>query len=102
MFFVLTISAAVFFTSGGALMKHSEGLSRLWASVGCLSLFVVGAALQALAMRRTEMGTTHIFVVGVEAALALAFGLFFFREALSLPKVSGAALIVLGVVLLRR
>jgi multidrug transporter EmrE-like cation transporter len=102
MFIVLTILAAVFFTSGGALMKSSEGLTKLGFSIACLLFFVIGASFQAIAMRRAEMGTTYIFVLGLEAVLALGFGLLFFREALTVPKVGGAFLIVAGVILLRR
>lgn len=102
MFVVLSLLAAVCFTTGGVVMKISEGLTRFWPSVGCLLLFAGGAALQGVAMRRSEMGSTHIFVLGLEAVLALVFGFLFFKESLSLPKVSGATLIVFGVLLLRR
>jgi small multidrug resistance pump len=102
MFLALTILAAVFFTSGGALMKYSEGLTRLWPSLACMACFMSGAAMQALAMRGNQMGVTHIFVLGLEAGIALFFGALFFQESLSPPKLIGTALIVVGMIVLRR
>ncbi len=102
MFMVFTFAAAACFTSGGALMKSADGLTKLWPSVGCLLCFMAGAALQALAMRGNQMSVTHIFVLGLEVALALAFGALFFQESLSLPKLAGAVLILVGMIILRR
>jgi multidrug transporter EmrE-like cation transporter len=102
MFMALTILAAVFFTSGGALMKSSEGLTKLWPSILCMTCFMSGAAMQALAMRGNQMGVTHIFVLGLEAGLALFFGALFFQETLTSPKFFGTALIIIGMIVLRR
>ncbi len=93
--------AAVCFTSGGALMKPAEGLTKLGPSLGFLACFAAGAALQALAMRGNAMGITHILVLGLEAVLALGMGAFFFQEALSAPKLIGVGLIVGGMVVLK-
>ena len=101
MFLAFTLLAAICFTTGGALMKTSDGLTRLWPSLGCLGVFAVGAALQALAMRGNQMGITHIFVLGLEAALALAFGAVFFQETITLAKLGGTLLIVGGMIILR-
>ena len=101
MFNTLSFFAAIFFTGGGALMKYSEGLSRFWPSLLCLMCFMAGAAMQALAMRGNQMSITHIFVLGLEALLALAFGALFFKESISLPKAAGTVLIVVGMMVLR-
>jgi small multidrug resistance pump len=102
MFIFFTIFAAIFFTSGGVLMKYSEGLTKLWPSVACMVCFMGGATLQALAMRGNQMGVTHIFVLGLEAAIALACGAIFFSESLSWPKLAGTCMIVVGMIVLRR
>jgi len=102
MFITMTFLAAVLFTSGGALMKSSDGLTRLWPSLACLACFVGGAALQAVAMRGNQMGVTHIFVLGLEAVLALALGALLFQESLSPAKVGGTVLIVVGMLVLRQ
>jgi small multidrug resistance pump len=102
MFLTLSIFAALCFTSGGAMMKSSEGLTKLWPSVACIACFAAGAVLQALAMRGNPMGSTHIFVVGLEVALALVFGAMFFHEHLTFPKVGAVTLILVGMILLRK
>jgi multidrug transporter EmrE-like cation transporter len=65
------------------------------------AFFVAGAILQALAMRGGDLGVVYVIVLGVEAVLAMAFGWYFFSESLSLWKVGGALLIVLGIATLR-
>lgn len=102
MFLIFTIFAAICFTSGGAIMKTSEGLTKLWPSVACIACFAAGAALQAIAMRGNPMGTTHIFVVGLEVALALVFGAIFFQEHLTFPKIGAVTLILVGLILLKK
>lgn len=99
---LLAFLAAVSFSVGGVFMKLSEGMSRLLPSAAFLSLFVLGAVLQALALRRTDLGVVYIAVLGLEAALTLVFSVLLFREALSVARVVAVLLIVAGVVLLRR
>ncbi len=102
MFIAYAFLAAILFTSGAVFMKSAEGLTKIWPSVLCMVCFMGGAALQALAMRGNQMGVTHIFVLGLEAALALAFGAYFFSEPMSLTKLAGALLVFIGIVLLRQ
>ena len=58
--------AALFFTVGGIFMKLSEGLTKFWPTVIVFALFVTGAALQTLAMKREELAVTYLMVVGIE------------------------------------
>ena len=53
-------------------------------------------------MRGNPMGTTHIFVVGLEVALALMFGAIFFQEHLTFPKIGAVTLILVGLILLKK
>ena len=99
---VLLVLAALSFTAGGVCMKYSEGLTRLAPSVLLALLFLLGAALQALAMRREEMSVAYIFVLGLESVLAFAFGVLFFGETISVSRVGAVVLITLGIVLLHR
>jgi len=99
---VLACLAAVAFSLGGVFMKLSEGASRPLHTAAFLGLFVLGAVLQALALRRTDLGVVYIAVLGLEAAMTLVFSVALFREALSVSRVVAVLLIVTGVVLLRR
>lgn len=97
----LVLGAALLFTVGGIFMKLSDGATRPVPSLIMAGCFVAGAVLQALAMRGGELGIVYVIVLGVEAVLAMAFGWVFFAETMSLWKIAGAMLIVLGIATLR-
>ena len=98
--FLIFIAAAAF-AFGGAAMKYSDGFSRFAPSLIMMLLFVLGAAMQTLAMKQQQMSVTHIAVLGLEAVLAFGFGAVFFKEGYALSKVAGAILVVVGVAFLR-
>jgi multidrug transporter EmrE-like cation transporter len=94
------ILAALFFTVGGIFMKLSEGLTKFWPTMIVFALFVTGAALQTLAMKR-EDAVTYLMVVGLEAILAFLFGVLVFSEACSPARIAGVLLITFGIISLR-
>ena len=98
---VLPVLAALAFTLGGVCMKAADGFRNAWPTAGYLLLFASGALLQSEAMRRSELGTTYILVLGLEAMLAFAFGMALFGESATLPKIAAVVLIVAGIALLR-
>ncbi len=83
-------------------MKQSAGAVRPGPTAAFLALFMAGAIFQARAMRHSDMGPVYVAVLGLEAALALAFGVLLLGERLSAARVVAAILIVAGVALLRR
>ncbi|HEX8821850.1 MAG TPA: SMR family transporter [Archangium sp.] len=98
----LLFLASLCFAVGGTFMKLSEGVTRPLPTLAFLVLFLLGALLQAFAMRRADLGVAYIAVLGLEAALTLVFSVTLFREGLSPARVLAVALILAGVVLLRR
>jgi multidrug transporter EmrE-like cation transporter len=101
MYLLMVLAAAVFFTVGGIFMKLSQGLSLLTPSLLVYVFFCTGASLQTLAMRKSDLGVTYILVLGLEAVLALLFGVFIFKEHYSFLKLLGVSLIVAGIIFLR-
>ncbi len=97
----LPLLAACFYATGAVFMKQSDCFSRMWPTTLLFVCFVIGAAVQTKSMRHAEMSTNAMVVIALEAVLAFGFGFLFFREAISLPKMSGVALVVAGVYLLR-
>lgn len=83
-------------------MKYSAGLAKLWASLGVFACFCLGAACQAIAMRRAEMSVVYVFVLGLEAVAAFLLGVWILNERVTLAKVLALVLIVGGIVLLER
>jgi multidrug transporter EmrE-like cation transporter len=94
--------AALLFSFGGLAMKASSGLTRVGPSVAVFVLFCLGAACQALGMRRTEMGVAYISVLGLEALAAFALSALALGERVTISKVGALLLIVGGIALLDR
>jgi small multidrug resistance pump/quaternary ammonium compound-resistance protein SugE len=97
---VLMIAAALAYTSGGVCMKYSFGLTRPLPTVLLFTLFLLGAGLQALAMRSTDMGVAYILVLGLESLLAFIFSIYFFNEVATMTRVIAVFLITMGIILL--
>ena len=91
------IVAAAAYALGGFFMKLSEGLSRPLPSASFLTLFVAAASLQAVAMRRVDLGVAYIFVLGLEALFTLGLSLFVLRESWSAARLVAVTLVVVGV-----
>jgi quaternary ammonium compound-resistance protein SugE len=98
----LLVTAALLFATGGLFMKQSDGLTRLYPSLVVFLLFCAGAACQTLAMRRNEMGTVYILVLGLEALAAFALSIFLAGEKPTTAKITALILIVAGIILLKR
>ena len=99
---IVMLIAAMCFAAGGLFMKLSQGITRPAPTMAFLALFAVGALLQALAMRRSDLGVVYIAVLGLEAALASLFSAAVFHENWPAGRILAVLLIVAGVVLLRQ
>lgn len=101
MYLLMVVAAAVCFTVGGIYMKLSEGLYHLTPSLLIYLFFCAGATLQTLAVQKSSLGGTYIFVLGLESVLALLFGIIIFKENYSFSEFLGVGLIVTGIIFLR-
>lgn len=99
--FLLVLAAAAFAT-GGLFMKYSEGLTRLVPSVLVFLLFAFGAACQAKAMLRMEMGVTYVVVLGFEALTASLLSVVVLHERMNGMRALAVVVIVFGMALLQR
>ena len=82
-------------------MKLSSGLSRPAPTAGFLILFVAGATLQALGMRRDDFSVAYIFVLGLEVVVTVLLSVLYLQESLSLSRLAAVLLVVAGIVWLR-
>jgi multidrug transporter EmrE-like cation transporter len=96
----LSLLAAGAYTVGGLFMRKAEGFAHALPAAMVFGCFCVGATLQTLAMKRSELSINYILVLGLEAALALLLGIGWLGEALSPRKLAGLALILAGVITL--
>ena len=95
---ILAILSEVAATSA---LKASDGLTRLWPS----TLGVVGYAgavlLLAQTLKTLPVGLTYAIWAGVGVVGVAIVGVFFFGEVMTLTKISGIALIIVGVALVQ-
>jgi quaternary ammonium compound-resistance protein SugE len=96
------VLASAAYAVGGLFMKTSAGLSRPAPVVAFLALFAGGSLLQALGMRDADMGTAYVFVLGVEAVIALGLSVVYLHERVSAVRAVAVLLVIAGVMLLRR
>jgi small multidrug resistance pump len=96
-FLVLAIGSEVFGTS---MLKATDGFSRLWPTVACLSGYVLSFVLLSQAVKHIPIGVAYAMWSGLGTAAIVAIGTVFLGESLNLVKVIGLGLIVGGVVVL--
>lgn len=82
-------------------MKQSEGFTRLWPSVITIGVMIVSFGLLSLSMRTLPLGTAYAVWTGIGAVGAFAVGVWILNEPLSLMRVSAAAMIVGGLILMK-
>jgi quaternary ammonium compound-resistance protein SugE len=98
---LLNLLAAFAYAAGAAFMKASDGLRHGVPAALVYVCFCGGATVQAVALRRQEIGVSNTIVLGVEAIGAVALGMVFFREAMTPSKLLAIGLVGAGVYLLR-
>lgn len=99
--FAFSLVAALLYAAGAIFMKASDGLRNAVPALALYACFGAGATLQALALRKMDVGSGNTIVLGVEAIGALLLGIAIFHEAVTPTKLLAVALVAAGVWLLR-
>ena len=89
------------FQRGGLFHEAHAGLTVRGPAAMMFGLFMVGAALQAVAMRHESMAVTYAIVLGLEAVTASLLSVWLLHERTSAMRIGGIALVVAGIVLLK-
>lgn len=79
-------------------LKHTEGFSRLWPSVGTVLAMIASFALLSLALKTLPIGTAYAVWTGIGAAGTALFGMLFLGESRDVARLLCLLLIVAGVV----
>ena len=95
------LAASIAFGVGGALMKVSDGLHRVWPAATIGVLFLVGAVMLGRAVQREGLTVASVAGLGIEAALSVVIGRYVFGEHLTIVQAAGVVLILGGVLSLR-
>jgi quaternary ammonium compound-resistance protein SugE len=83
-------------------MKQSHGFTRLVPSLITLGAMIASFGLLSLAMRSLPLGTAYMIWTGIGALGAFAVGVAFMGEAISPARLAAAALILSGLVMMKR
>src|SRR5262245_52452128 len=98
--YVLLAVAIVAEVLGTTCLKYSDGLTRLWPSVGVVIGYVLSFVFLARALRTLAVGTAYAIWSAVGTALIAAIGIVFLHESASFARIFGLVLVVAGVVVL--
>ena len=79
-------------------LKYTEGLTRLWPSVGTVVAMIGSVVLLGIAMRSLPVGTAYAVWVGIGAVGTVALGIALCGEPAGALRMASVALIVAGIV----
>jgi len=85
---------------GTTMMKVSQGLTRLIPSILMFVMYGVSFVFMALALKKLEVSTAYAIWSGLGTAVIAAIGILWFQESVTIPKLAGTGLVIVGVVLL--
>jgi small multidrug resistance pump len=97
---VLLIVAILLEVAGTTNMKLSEGFSKLAPSVGVIFFYALSIIALTFAVNRMDVSVAYAIWSGLGTALVAIIGLWFFQEPVTITKVVGLVLIIVGVVML--
>jgi small multidrug resistance pump len=98
LFLALAIVAEVI---GTTLLRSTEGFTRLWPTLACLASYGASFLLIAQSLERgMHTGIAYAIWAGLGTSLIAAIGMLYLHEPVSAAKITGVALVVIGVVTL--
>jgi len=98
--YLLLAGAIVAEVLGTTALKFSHGFSRLWPSIGTVVGYAISFVLLAQTLKSMAVGTAYAIWSAVGTALIVLIGILFLGERLTLARMAGIALIIVGVVVL--
>jgi quaternary ammonium compound-resistance protein SugE len=79
-------------------LKYTEGLTRLWPTVGTGVALIASMGLLAFAMRTLPLGTAYAVWTGIGTVGTAVLGIILFREPATALRITCIAMIVAGIV----
>ncbi|UOF94648.1 MAG: multidrug efflux SMR transporter [Bacteroides sp.] len=101
MHWIYLIMAILIESLGLTFMKTANGLSKLLPSVGMFSCYITCLALLSLSIKKIDIGLAYAIWSGVGTALISLIGVYYFNEILTLQKILGLLIVVIGIFLLK-
>lgn len=84
--------------AGTTCMKLSEGLTRLWPSLGIVVFYLASFACVTIALKHIDVSVAYAVWAGLGVVLITIVGVFFFGESMTLWRAASIVLVLLGVI----
>lgn len=98
MTWLTVVVAGIFETCFAILLKQSNGLTRLWPTVGFAVCALISFGLLNLALKHLEVGPAYAVWTGIGAAGTAVAGMAFLGESVSTLKIVAIVFILIGVI----
>ncbi len=85
---------------GTLCLKASDGLSKLWPSMGVAVGYIIAFTLMAMSLKKIDVGITYAIWSAFGIIGAAIGGMLFFDEHLSRVNIIGIAVIIVGVLIM--
>jgi len=79
-------------------LKYTDGLTRLWPTIGTLAAMTASVILLGIAMKSLPVGTAYAVWVGIGAIGTAILGILLFEEPASVARLFSLALICAGII----
>jgi quaternary ammonium compound-resistance protein SugE len=98
MAWIYLVVAGLFEVGWAIGLKYTDGLTRLWPTLGTLAAMAVSVVLLALAVKTLPIGTAYAIWTGIGAVGAVVLGMVLFGDSMAPPRVLCVVLILVGIV----
>jgi len=95
---VVLVTAGLFETAFAVLLKLSNGLTRLWPTIGFAISALISFGLLTIALRDLEVGPAYAVWTGIGAVGAATIGMILLGDAVSVVKLVSIGLVLAGIV----
>jgi quaternary ammonium compound-resistance protein SugE len=95
---IILFIAGLFETAWAIGLKYTDGLTRLWPSVGTLIAMIISVVLLGIAMKNLPVGTAYAVWTGIGAVGTVILGIVLFNEPVNVGRIFSIILIIAGII----
>jgi quaternary ammonium compound-resistance protein SugE len=95
---IILFIAGLFETAWAIGLKYTDGLTRLWPSVGTLIAMIISVVLLGIAMKNLPVGTAYAVWTGIGAVGTVILGIILFNEPVNFGRIFSIVLIISGII----
>jgi quaternary ammonium compound-resistance protein SugE len=97
---IAVIAAGLLEVGFATMLKLSNGFTKIWPSIGFLFFAAGSFSLLSWSLKVLPVGTAYAVWTGIGAAGTATLGMIFFKDPVSLARITAIAFIIAGVILL--